>query len=591
MCSTITNVNTPGVSATLALPNGDLVIAGSFTGIDGVAANNLARWSNGAWTPFGMGLGSAGGIQSLARLPNGDLVAGGPSLLGGATMARWNGSVWSPFADSPNFSVFGLTVLPNGDLVAAGDFTAIGTVPALGVARWDGTNWSQLASGAGALGGGNLDVLAAVSMPNGDLVVGGRFTTIGGILAQRIARWNGSTWSSIGAGLPGEVWCLGVLPNGDLLAGGLGGVFLWSGGNWSTLLALSTVTRLTVLANGDVWVAGGAGGSSLRWWNGTTWSTIPFSGLLVNAITQLPNGDVVIGGWFNSVGGVPANHIARWDGATWSAFGGGTNGAVGSLALMPDGSLVAAGIFNLAGGIAVDRAARWDGVTWSPLGTPPSGLGLLLPLPNGDLLASRRTTFGGVTQFDRWDGSAWSSFGAGCDDAVYGMLARANGEVVVHGAFLSAGGTASARLARFASTCPASAVSSGAGCTGSAGPNVLTAASLPWLGSTFRTVGTGLPATANVYAVVGLSPATGGIDLSQVFPEALAGCVLHVNPDAIVGLGAAAGSVEIDMPLPNTPSLAGAAFQQQLVVAETGVGGAITAITVTNALDLVAGFF
>jgi hypothetical protein len=259
MCSTITNVNTPGVSATLALPNGDLVIAGSFTGIDGVAANNLARWSNGAWTPFGMGLGSAGGIQSLARLPNGDLVAGGPSLLGGATMARWNGSVWSPFADSPNFSVFGLTVLPNGDLVAAGDFTAIGTVPALGVARWDGTNWSQLASGAGALGGGNLDVLAAVSMPNGDLVVGGRFTTIGGILAQRIARWNGSTWSSIGAGLPGEVWCLGVLPNGDLLAGGLGGVFLWSGGNWSTLLALSTVTRLTVLANGDVWVAGGAG--------------------------------------------------------------------------------------------------------------------------------------------------------------------------------------------------------------------------------------------------------------------------------------------------------------------------------------------
>jgi hypothetical protein len=171
------------------------------------------------------------------------------------------------------------------------------------------------------------------------------------------------------------------------------------------------------------------------------------------------------------------------------------------------------------------------------------------------------------------------------------MLARANGEVVVHGAFLSAGGTASARLARFASTCPASAVSSGAGCTGSAGPNVLTAASLPWLGSTFRTVGTGLPATANVYAVVGLSPATGGIDLSQVFPEALAGCVLHVNPDAIVGLGAAAGSVEIDMPLPNTPSLAGAAFQQQLVVAETGVGGAITAITVTNALDLVAGFF
>jgi hypothetical protein len=31
-------------------------------------------------------------------------------------------------------------------------------------------------------------------------------------------------------------------------------------------------------------------------------------------------------------------------------------------------------------------------------------------------------------------------------------------------------------------------------------------------------------------------------------------------------------------------------FQQQLAVAETGLGGGITAITVTNSLDLVAGF-
>ncbi|MBL8737230.1 MAG: hypothetical protein JNL12_12440, partial [Planctomycetes bacterium] len=533
-----------------------------------------------------------GAIQSLARLPNGDLVAAGYFLLGGTkTMARWDGIAWSPFVDSPNFTVHGLAVMPNGDLVAGGDFTAIGTAPALGVATWDGTNWSQLTSGAGAFGGGDLDVLAAVAMPNGDLVVGGSFTTIGGITAQRVARWDGSTWSAIGPGLPGTVQGLGVLPNGDLVAGGLGGVFRWDGSTWSTLLTLSTITRLAVLANGDVLVAAGVGGTSLRWWNGTTSSTIPVMGLFVNAITQLPNGDVVIGGWFNSVGGVPANNIARWDGTTWSALGGGTNWTVGSLARMPDGSLVAAGGFTLAGGIAVNRAARWNGATWSPLGTAPLGIGHLLPLPNGDLLASSSTTFGGVTQFDRWDGSAWSSFGPGCDHQVYGMLARANGEVVVHGAFLSAGGTVSARLARFASTCPASAVSSGAGCTGSAGPNVLTASSLPWLGSTFKTVGTGLPATANVYAVVGLSPATGGIDLSQVFPEGVAGCVVHVNPDAIVGLGAASGSVEIGMPLPNTPSLAGAVFQQQLVVAETGLGGGITAITVTNALDLVAGFF
>jgi hypothetical protein len=57
-------------------------------------------------------------------------------------------------------------------------------------------------------------------LPNGDLVAGGDFTTAGGVPANRVARWNGSSWSAMGSGLNNAVWTLAVLPNGDLVAGG-----------------------------------------------------------------------------------------------------------------------------------------------------------------------------------------------------------------------------------------------------------------------------------------------------------------------------------------------------------------------------------
>jgi hypothetical protein len=36
-----------------------------------------------------------------------------------------------------------------------------------------------------------------------DVLVGGGFTQIGRVAASRVARWNGTTWTALGAGLPG----------------------------------------------------------------------------------------------------------------------------------------------------------------------------------------------------------------------------------------------------------------------------------------------------------------------------------------------------------------------------------------------------
>ena len=42
--------------------------------------------------------------------------------------------------------------------------------------------------------------------PNGDLIAAGSFTTAGGVTVNRIARWDGSTWSALGTGMNNSVY-------------------------------------------------------------------------------------------------------------------------------------------------------------------------------------------------------------------------------------------------------------------------------------------------------------------------------------------------------------------------------------------------
>jgi hypothetical protein len=84
--------------------------------------------------------------------------------------------------------------------------------------------FSQCQYDVSAIGGGppglNGAVHAVAVLGNGDVVVGGEFTTAGGVLCNRIARWNGSAWSALGTGLNGAVHAVAVLGNGDVVVGG-----------------------------------------------------------------------------------------------------------------------------------------------------------------------------------------------------------------------------------------------------------------------------------------------------------------------------------------------------------------------------------
>ncbi|MFM7052577.1 MAG: hypothetical protein ACKOYN_10675, partial [Planctomycetota bacterium] len=53
--------------------------------------------------------------------------------------------------------------------------------------------------------------------PSGNIVAGGSFTTAGGAAASRIARWNGTAWSSIGADGGGSVTGIVPLESGEFV--------------------------------------------------------------------------------------------------------------------------------------------------------------------------------------------------------------------------------------------------------------------------------------------------------------------------------------------------------------------------------------
>ena len=83
-------------------------------------------------------------------------------------------------------------------------------------------------------------------------------------------------------------------------------------------------------------------------------------------------GEIYAGGDFLTTGEAAASHVARWNGATWSALAGPsgagvTAGSVRALAVYDDGNgtgLYVGGQFETVGGVTVNNIARWDGATW-----------------------------------------------------------------------------------------------------------------------------------------------------------------------------------------------------------------------------------
>lgn len=473
------------INALLVRANGELVATGTFSS----PAFGIARWTGTTWNSLGTNSSIVGAGYSLAEDPQGNLLLGGNFLLGvnvGHCVASWNGSSWSGVARAKFQTleiVHSMQFGSSGELFAAGSFARVDlSVNALRIARFEQGTWSTV-------GGTGVDdaINATAVLPNGDLIVGGRFNRAGTIQASRVARRSGGQWQALGSGMNDQVFALAVMPNGHIVAGGnfttAGGiaasrVAYWDGVQWNPLGTgvNDSVRALLVLPNGHI-VAGGfftfAGTRAtarIAKWDGTTWS--PLGGGItagvftptVHALALMPNGDIVAGGAFIQADGVPASRIARWNGTAWSAMGQGVGGGndpyIAALAVLPNGDLLAGGAFTSPRSIA-----RWNGVAWSPLGTgvtsPVQGtISALAVARNGEIFAGgyfAEMDGMNVGSIARWSGGGWHALGTGVSGLVAALAVDSGGDLIACGIFQTAGPEISTFIARWSSRtgCPA----------------------------------------------------------------------------------------------------------------------------------------
>ncbi|MEO7300048.1 MAG: hypothetical protein ABI042_15895 [Verrucomicrobiota bacterium] len=490
-----TDIGFAGLASVMISDGTNLYVGGSFTNAGGVLNTNIARFDGTNWHALGNGLGyynnGSVGVGEL-KLHNGLLYAGGTFTNSGtlvvSNLAVWNGTNWSGVGGGVNSGV-GALAFQGDDLYVGGGFTNVGGVSAFGIAKWDGTSWSAL--GAGCKGG----AVGSIGILGSDIYVAGGFTNVGGVAARTFAKWNGSSWTTwpITDGVfqypfNDTANCI-VVKDNSLYIGGTfnqaGGVIAnhvarYDGTNFYRLgekpangfatpqINVSSIGQAKdgIYVGGLFTAAGRTAAARIARWDGTNWNTVGGGTMggssSANRVLALAGrgSDMFVGGTFTNVGGVNVSNIAKWNGLFWESMGVGFDSSVSVLAAAP-GVVYAGGSFITAIDppftITVNHIAKWDGFGWSNLGSGVNTNGTVNAIAvsgNNVYVGGSFTNAGGVTanRIAMWDGANWSSLGTGTANGLSGtVLAIAiNGtDVYVGGSFLNAGTTGVRGIAKW----------------------------------------------------------------------------------------------------------------------------------------------
>jgi hypothetical protein len=263
-------------------------------------------------------------------------------------IARWDGANWHDFGtfDGPveSFTLYG------SELIAGGNFKTIDGDSTVGIARWDGANWLPYGSGLHFYTTYTIHV-NAMTVYEGDLVIGGMFSHVDSVEALRIARWDGTDWYPLGSGLNAVVYAFAVYDN-DLY---VGGVFT---------------------------EAGGVSVPGLARWDGSDWHKLEGSYITsgsseVRSFATYDN-ELYIGGWFEYTllpGSIICSSLVRWDGVILNpvepALGGSPDVTIYDLEVYHNELYAVAWLGHPS---AYRSIRRYDGYHWRNLGSGFPGL-------------------------------------------------------------------------------------------------------------------------------------------------------------------------------------------------------------------------
>jgi len=321
----IARLNTDGTLDTTFDPNaneyvgsiaiqsdGKILIGGEFTmlapnGGPAVARNYIARLNIDGTVDATFNPNPDDFVNAIAIQTDGKILLGGFFITlapnGGVSFARGciarlnlDGTLDNTFNPNANSDVFAITVQPDGKILLGGRFTALApnalpSVPRNFVARVNSDGTLDNAFDPNA----NDRVNAFAMQPDGKLLIGGSFTTLapnGGlsITRNRIARLNvdGTIDNAFNPNADNAVASVALQADGRILAGG---AFTTLAPNGGTSQARNGFARL----NAD----------------GTVDAFDPQPNNEVCAISVLPDGKILLGGTFDSVGGQSRKIFAR----------------------------------------------------------------------------------------------------------------------------------------------------------------------------------------------------------------------------------------------------------------------------------------
>jgi hypothetical protein len=525
------------------LSDGRIAIGGQFGDVDGQLLDNLAVWDGTSWSMLGNGDAPNGAVRVIEERANGDICIGGDFAdIGSLTVNRiacYDGTQWNALGSGMNSSVEEL--LDDGNtLLAAGTFSVTDTSgnSSIGIGRWDGTAWDGVAGGV--QGGSVTGVRALAHGPNGELFVGGTFTSAGSgtgqVGASNIAVLDANgTWSALGSGIfntAGFVLGAVVGPNdflvddvnGTLTVAGLfsivGDKFSLNIGQWDiggtddtswskvvgqgefagadiAVVTLATAPDDTVYAAGRFKTIGGKQISSLAQLTNTGWQEVP--GAISGDIAEIvfdSNGHAYMGGSFTVASSTQnISNLAIWDGVDWSGFSAAVPGQITAMAIDANDTLYVAAHAPNAN---TSTVYEWTGSAWQQLGDAfDDYVQTMQVLPGGDLYAAGSfdgdiTATTTLSKIARWDGSAWVGVGGGINE--FGRISAStvwDGKLVVVGQFDEVGSAAAGSIAI-------------------------------WDGSTWDTLGGGLPSrfpNGPPPTVMAVTSKANGLFVSGTFPQ------------------------------------------------------------------------
>ena len=286
-------------------------------------------------------------------------------------------------------------LLSGSKILLAGDFqTYSGSAQLRAVLiNPDGTRDTSFNIGAGFGAGGTLFGLATQS--NGQILIGGGYTTYSGSSALRIVRLNTNgtrdTSFNIGTGFNSNVSAIAVQSDGKIIP--VGTYTTYSGSSVSNIVRLNTNGTIDTsfnIGNGfnnssansiiiqpdQKPVVGGAfatySGSSSNGivrinTNGTRDTSFNIGtgfGAAVNRVAAQSDGKILAGGAFTTYSGSTKNYIVRLNtngtadtGSSWNQ-GTGFNNQINSIAVQDDGKIIVGGVFTTYSGSSVPNIVR-----------------------------------------------------------------------------------------------------------------------------------------------------------------------------------------------------------------------------------------